>query len=49
MGDTLKTTALGGASAAVIGLGVLPDIISVCVGIVTIIYFVLKIKNEIKE
>ena len=49
MGDTLKTTALGGVSAAVIGLGILPDIISVCVGVVTIIYFVLKIKNEIKE
>ena len=49
MEDTLKTTALGVTSAAVIGLGVLPDIISVCVGIVTIVYFLLKIKNEIKE
>ena len=49
MEDTLKTTALGGTSAAVIGLGILPDLVSVAVGIVTIIYFLLKIKNEIKE
>ena len=48
MEDTLKTTALGGTSAAVIGLGVLPDLVSVAVGIVTIIYFLLKIKNEMK-
>lgn len=48
MEDTLKTTALGGASAAVIGLGILPDLVSVAVGIVTIIYFLLKIKNEMK-
>jgi hypothetical protein len=48
MEDTLKTTALGGASAAVIGLGILPDLVSVAVGVVTIIYFLLKIKNEMK-
>ena len=49
MTDTLKTTALGGSTAAVIGLGVLPDIVSVVVGIVTIIYFAIKIRNELKK
>ena len=48
MTDTLKTTAGGLGSAAVIGLGILPEVVSVCVGIVTIIYFVLKIKKELE-
>ena len=48
MADTLKTTAGGLGSAAVIGLGILPEIVSVCVGVVTIIYFVLKIKKELE-
>ena len=47
MADTLKNTAGGLGSAAVIGLGVLPDIVSICVGIVTIVYFTLKIKKEL--
>jgi len=49
MEDTLKTTLLGGSTAAFIGLGILPDVVSVVVGIVTIIYFGLKIKNEFKN
>ena len=48
MEDTLKTTALGIGSASVVGLGILPDIVSVLVGIVTIIYFAIKIRNELK-
>ena len=47
MGDTLKTTAVGVGSAAAISLGILPDLISVAVGIVTFLYFVIKIKKEL--
>ena len=48
MTDTLKTTA-GGLSIAAIGtLGILPDMVSIGVGIVTIIYFCIKIYKEIK-
>ena len=48
MTDTLKTTAVGVTSATTIGLGVLPDIISVAVGVVTFLYFIIKIKKEMK-
>ena len=47
MGDTLKTTAVGVGSAAAISLGILPDLVSVAVGVVTFIYFVIKIKKEL--
>ena len=47
MTDTLKTTAGGLGSAAIISLGVLPDIVSILVGIVTIVYFCVKIYKEI--
>ena len=48
MEDTLKTTALGVGSASLVGLGILPDIVSVLVGVVTFIYFIIKIYNELK-
>ena len=48
MTDTLKVTAGGLGSATIIGLGVLPDMISVAVGVVTIIYFCIKIYKEFK-
>ena len=47
MTDTLKTTAVGVGSAAAISLGVLPDLVSVAVGVVTFLYFVIKIKKEL--
>ena len=47
MADTLKTTAVGITSATAISLGVLPDMVSVAVGIVTFFYFVIKIKKEL--
>ena len=46
MEDTLKTTAIGVTATGAISLGVLPDIVSVAVGVVTIVYFLIKIKNE---
>ncbi len=49
MEDTLKTALLGGSTATIISLGVLPDIVSVAVGIVTFVYFVIKIKNELTK
>ena len=45
--DTLKTTAVGVASATAISLGILPDMVSVAVGIVTFFYFVIKIRKEL--
>ena len=48
MSDTLKTTAGGLGSAAVIRLGILPDIVSIGVGIITMIYFGIKIYKEIQ-
>ena len=47
MTDTLRTTAVGVGSAAAISLGILPDLVSVAVGVVTFIYFLIKIKKEL--
>ena len=43
MEDTLKTTALGLGSAGIISMGMLPDVVSVGVGVVTIVYFCVRI------
>ena len=48
MADTLKTTAGGLGIAAIGTLGILPDVISIGVGAVTIIYFCIKIHKELK-
>ena len=48
MTDTLKQTAGGLGTAAVMGLGVLPDLVSVVLGVVTIVYFLIKIYKELK-
>ena len=47
MEDTLKTTSVGILSATTISLGILPDLVAVIGGILTIIYFIIKIKKEI--
>ena len=47
MADTLKTTAVGVGSATAIQLGILPDLVSIAVGVVTFLYFVIKIKKEL--
>jgi|TARA_R110000751_G_scaffold57245_2_gene121595 hypothetical protein len=49
MDDTLKTTAMGLGSAGVVGLGVLPDVMSVAVGAVTFIWFCIRIWKELKK
>tara|TARA_R110002167_G_scaffold353418_1_gene566700 strand:- start:50 stop:229 length:180 start_codon:yes stop_codon:yes gene_type:complete len=45
--DTLQTTAVGITGSAVAGLGILPDAVSILVGLITIVYLVLKIKVEL--
>tara|TARA_R100000655_G_scaffold82300_1_gene121806 strand:+ start:470 stop:622 length:153 start_codon:yes stop_codon:yes gene_type:complete len=45
--DTLQTTAIGTTSAAVIGLDVLPIILSCIIGVMTIVHLVIKIKKEL--
>ena len=47
MEDSLKTVAVGMTGAALTGLGMLPDLTSVLVGIVTIIYLCIKIYKEL--
>ena len=47
MSDTLKTTSVGVVSATTISLGILTDVVAVIGGILTIIYFIIKIKKEI--
>ena len=46
--DTLKTASIGGASFIVQFLNFIPEFVRVLVGIVTIIYFIVKIKKELK-
>ena len=47
MEDSLKTVAVGMTGAALTGLGILPDLTSVLVGIVTIIYLCIKFYKEL--
>ena len=49
MEDTLKTSMIGVTGGALTGLGILPDIVSVGVGILTGVYLVLKIRNEFSK
>ena len=47
MEDTLKTTILGGGTAWGIHMEMMPDIMSIAVGAVTVLYFLIKIKREL--
>ena len=47
MTDTVKTTAVGATSVAAMELGIMPDVVSLAVGIVTFLYFIIKIKKEL--
>jgi hypothetical protein len=49
MEDTLKTSAVGITGSALTGLGILPDVVSVAVGLVTIVYLLVKIKAELSN
>tara|TARA_Y100001973_G_scaffold77864_1_gene114145 strand:- start:1667 stop:1831 length:165 start_codon:yes stop_codon:yes gene_type:complete len=47
--DTLKSATIGGSSMAIQCIEILPDIVRLGVGIVTIVYFVYKIALIRKE
>ena len=49
MEDTLRTSVIGVTGATVTNLGILPDIVSVGVGLLTGVYLVLKIRNEFSK
>ena len=49
MEDSLKTTMIGFGSTFITGMGVLPDIVSVGVGMITCVYLVIKIGNELDK
>ena len=48
MEDTLRTTAVGFSGHFISGLHILPDVISVLVGVATLGYLIIKIKKEMK-
>ena len=47
--DTLKTTVAGLSSSAVLWLGWLPDVISIAVGLTTMVYLILKIRKDFRN
>tara|TARA_R110001583_G_scaffold31452_4_gene107560 strand:+ start:2109 stop:2270 length:162 start_codon:yes stop_codon:yes gene_type:complete len=49
MEDTLKISLIGMAGTAASGLGVFPDIVSFGVGVLTAVYLVIKIGNELNK
>ena len=44
--DTLKTGGIGGCSFAMQFIAMVPEMVKVAVGIVTVVYLVVKIKKE---
>tara|TARA_Y100000310_G_scaffold329040_1_gene398211 strand:+ start:258 stop:404 length:147 start_codon:yes stop_codon:yes gene_type:complete len=46
--DTLKTSGTGLGTSVVICLEVLPEIVSILVGLTTIVYLIVKIRKELK-
>ena len=49
MEDTLKISLIGMTGTAVSGLGIFTDIVSIGVGILTAVYLVIKIGNELNK
>ena len=47
--DTLKTVGAGTGAYALTIWGILPDIISMAIGIMTLVYLAVKIKKESNE
>ena len=46
--DTLKTTGAGMSGWWLSGSGWLPEVISLCVGVATLVYLIIKIRKELK-
>ena len=49
MPDSLKTTAIGTGSMWVQVMNWLPDLISILIGVMTVVYLYYKIRNEYKK
>ena len=47
--DTLKTTSMGIGGFWLSLWGILPEIVSLCVGIATLLYLCIKIAKELKK
>ena len=47
--DTLKTAGVGGGGLAVQFMDMVPELVKVCVGIMTIIYLGVKVYKELKK
>ena len=48
MVDTLRTASAGVAATWINCFGLLPEIVSVAVGIATLVYLIIKIRKELK-
>jgi len=49
MQDTLKTVGVGAGGSTIGFLGWFPELVSAVVGLITLVYLVLKIKNELNK
>ncbi len=47
--DTLKTAGVGGGGLCVQFMEMVPDLVKVCVGIMTIVYLGIKVYKELKK
>ena len=47
--DTLKTAGVGGGGLAVQFMDMVPDLVKVCVGIMTVIYLGVKVYKELNK
>ena len=49
MGETLRTSGLGLSATMVCWMELIPPVLSVLTALATLVYMVLKIKNEVKK
>tara|TARA_Y100001951_G_C11097179_1_gene159968 strand:+ start:381 stop:530 length:150 start_codon:yes stop_codon:yes gene_type:complete len=47
--DTLKTASVGGGGFVVQFLDMVPELVKVCVGLMTIVYLGMKVYKELKK
>jgi len=47
--DTLKTAGVGGGGLGIQFLDMVPDLVKVCVGVMTVIYLGVKVYKELKK
>ena len=49
MGETLKTSVLGLSATLVCWMELIPPVLSALTALATLVYMILKIKNEVKK